>query len=75
MRTKELPWENLPAKAADLATPDWHLDILCEREDRLKRGEEPVIDWEQAKRETEELRLDSGAAPIRRRPKPQRGLH
>ena len=44
--TGGLPRRKVPEEAA----PEWHLQILEDRERRLAAGQEEVLDWEEAKR-------------------------
>jgi hypothetical protein len=50
LEAMETLWTDLCRNAPDLVTPDWHAKVLEEREHRLARGEEEVMDWEEAKR-------------------------
>lgn len=50
LRTMELIWDDL-CRTADFSSPEWHKDILQEREKRLKTGEEEILDWEEAKQQ------------------------
>jgi hypothetical protein len=35
----------------DIQSPSWHKQVLEEREERIRSGQETFIDWEKAKRE------------------------
>jgi len=48
LRTMELLWNDL-CQTTDFSSPDWHKDILDEREERLKNGEEEILDWTESK--------------------------
>ena len=48
LQTMELLWNNL-CQASDFSSPDWHKDILAEREERVERGEEEILDWTESK--------------------------
>jgi len=50
LRTMELLWADLSRNAPDELTPQWHLDVLEERAQRLAEGKEEVLDWEEAKK-------------------------
>jgi hypothetical protein len=50
LQAMEALWADLCRRAPDETTPEWHADILAERERRLAAGEETVLDWEEAKR-------------------------
>lgn len=49
LRLMDLLWADLSREAADFESPGWHAAALQETADRRRRGEETVIDWEQAK--------------------------
>ena len=56
LRLMELLWAELSRDDADFESPPWHADALRETSERRARGEETVMDWEEAK------------AKLRRRP-------
>ena len=39
---------------ADIASPDWHGDVLAERERLTSSGEEEFVAWDTAKKELRE---------------------
>jgi len=43
-------WDDLCRNASDVASPEWHKDVLNEREKKLKFGTDSFIDWEDAKK-------------------------
>lgn len=45
---------DLHKNEALIPVPDWHLDILREREQLVKEGQAHYIPWETAKKHTEE---------------------
>jgi hypothetical protein len=49
LHAMEALWADLCRRAPDATTPEWHADVLAERERRLAAGEEAVLDWEEAK--------------------------
>ena len=51
LQTMEALWENLTRKPEEFASPAWHEAVLRQREDRVKSGLDPSVDWEQAKSE------------------------
>ena len=51
MQAMEMLWDDFCREQPDFQSPDWHKDILLEREKRLKEGKEMFIDWKQAKKE------------------------
>jgi len=55
LETMEALWEDISRNEAVFASPDWHADVLREREKLIESGEAQFIDWEQAK---EELRKE-----------------
>jgi hypothetical protein len=46
----EALWQDLSRDEGNLPSPDWHKDILSEREASRQAGEETPIEWEAAKR-------------------------
>jgi hypothetical protein len=55
LETMEALWENLTRKPDEFASPGWHEIVLKQREESIKSGQEPSIDWEQAKSELRDL--------------------
>lgn len=51
MRAMELLWDDLCTNFHEFKSPDWHGDILKEREKGLQEGKDKFIDWQQAKKE------------------------
>jgi hypothetical protein len=51
LRVMEELWADLTRNEEEFESPAWHLEVLQEREERLKAGEEIPIDWETAKKE------------------------
>ena len=49
LKLMELLWAELSRDEAELESPTWHADALRETTERRDRGEETVLDWEQAK--------------------------
>ncbi|MBI4621277.1 MAG: addiction module protein [Desulfobacterales bacterium] len=49
IQTMETLWEDLCKKADSLSSPLWHKDILQEREEMIKNGDDEFVDWENAK--------------------------
>ncbi len=54
LRTMETIWQDLCRNEPKVPSPFWHRDVLEAREARVRDGREPIIDWEQAKRELRE---------------------
>jgi putative addiction module component len=42
-------WDSLCAKTGSIASPSWHGDILAEREEAIRNGNDDFEDWETAK--------------------------
>jgi putative addiction module component (TIGR02574 family) len=42
-------WEDLSRQPADLPSPQWHGDILAQRQAAVREGRTTFIDWETAK--------------------------
>ena len=51
LQVMEALWADLSQRAPDEAVPDWHADVLAERERRLTHGQEAIHDWEEVKRQ------------------------
>ncbi len=49
LKLLEILWADLSRDEAELESPAWHADALRETADRVARGEEQVLSWEQAK--------------------------
>jgi len=49
IRIMEEIWNDLCKNEKDLPSPSWHENVLNEREERLKKGDEKFVDWEEAK--------------------------
>ena len=49
IQTMESLWESLLKENSEIASPDWHGDILAEREAAIERGEVQFEDWKTAK--------------------------
>jgi len=44
-------WADLTRNEKEFESPAWHLEVLQQREARLKEGEEMPLDWETVKKE------------------------
>jgi len=51
LRLMEALWQDLSRNAEALESPEWHRDVLEEREKRIASGEACFSDWEQAKKD------------------------
>jgi len=54
LRLMEALWQNLSTTASEVASPEWHGDVLSERDRLTASGEETFIDWETAKKQLRE---------------------
>ena len=54
LRLMEALWQDLSGEGTDVASPDWHGDVVLERDRLIESGEESFIDWESAKKELRE---------------------
>lgn len=55
IRVMEAIWDDLCRRAEAVQSPDWHGEILAEREAAIERGEDQFEDFETAK---EKIRSD-----------------
>ncbi len=51
LRLMEALWADLSRDEAEVESPAWHADALRETSERVARGEEKKLAWEQAKAE------------------------
>jgi len=49
LRAMEALWEDLRRNEESVPIPEWHRRALRETRERAERGEEAVLDWEEAK--------------------------
>ena len=49
----ETVWSEISSEPENIEVPQWHKDILDEREEELSAGREEVIDWAEAKAQIE----------------------
>jgi hypothetical protein len=49
LKLMETLWLELSRDEAEVESPAWHAEALRETSERVARGEEEVLDWEQAK--------------------------
>jgi putative addiction module component (TIGR02574 family) len=47
----EALWESISQREEQLEVPQWHKDILDERERLVKEGKAKFVDWEEAKKQ------------------------
>ena len=50
----EAIWEDLSREEQNLEVPQWHKELLDERERLLAEGKAKFVDWEEAKRQINE---------------------
>ncbi len=50
IRIMESLWDDLCDTAGSTLSPDWHGQVLADREAAVSDGEHEVMDWEAAKR-------------------------
>ncbi len=50
----EAIWNDLAKHEETLESPDWHEEVLKDREEALASGEATVSDWKEAKRRISE---------------------
>ena len=53
IQAMELIWSDL-CTSADIELPDWHTSILVDREQRQAKGQDPLTDWQSAKKHIRE---------------------
>jgi len=51
LRMMEALWDDIAPLEAELEIPQWHKDLLDERERLVAEGKASFIDWETAKRQ------------------------
>jgi hypothetical protein len=49
LRLREMLWADLSRDETEFESPAWHAAVLRETSERRARGEESVMDWEDAK--------------------------
>ena len=47
-------WDDLCKNSGDITSPDWHENILAEREHQIQNNKAKFIDWEMAKKNIRE---------------------
>jgi len=50
IQTMEALWDDLCHQPGSIASPDWHGEVLHEREAAIGRGDEVFEEWETAKK-------------------------
>ena len=54
LRAMEALWDDLCRREEDVPVPQWHKDLLDERERLVEQGKARFIDWETAKKRISE---------------------
>ena len=54
IQVMESLWDDLCGTAASTLSPDWHRNVLAERNAAVLAGEDEIIDWETAKKKISE---------------------
>ena len=54
IQVMESLWDDLCGTAGSALIPDWHRNVLAERETAVLAGEDEVIGWESAKKKIAE---------------------
>lgn len=49
--TMEVLWDDISNTSSDYPSPEWHGQLLYERENNLKNGRDEFEDWETVKRD------------------------
>ncbi len=49
IQTMERLWDSLLHEKTEIAPPEWHGEVIAEREAAIERGEAHFEDWETAK--------------------------
>lgn len=57
LMTMENIWKNLCKNADSLSSPDWHRDVLLEREKDERNGNNKFQNWDKAKKEIQNKTL------------------
>ncbi|MGA2656798.1 MAG: addiction module protein [Verrucomicrobiota bacterium] len=50
LRAMEALWDDLCRREEDVPVPQWHKDLLDERERLVQEGKAQFVDWETAKK-------------------------
>ena len=51
LRLMEALWDGIVPEEAELQVPQWHKDLLDEREEAIREGRAEFIDWNTAKQQ------------------------
>jgi len=47
----EMLWDDICRDLPDISSPDWHGELLKQREMDVKQGKDEFVDWEEAKKD------------------------
>lgn len=50
LRAMEALWDDLCQREEDVSVPEWHRELLDERERLIEQGKAQFLDWETAKK-------------------------
>ncbi len=50
----ETVWSEIATNPSQVEVPQWHKDILDDRDLALKEGREAVLEWDEAKKQIEQ---------------------
>ena len=53
LRLLEAVWGDLSLEPDKIEVPQWHKDILDERDQAVQAGRDQILEWEEAKKEIE----------------------
>ena len=51
LETMESIWQDLCKSEKQVTSPEWHNDVLSERETRVQDGDEQFVSWVKAKKD------------------------
>jgi hypothetical protein len=51
LQVMEALWADLSRNEQEIESPAWHQQVLRERDERVRSGQESFIDWETAKQQ------------------------
>jgi hypothetical protein len=54
LRVMEAIWDDISREEENLEVPQWHKDLLEERERLIAEGKAKFVDWEEAKQQIKE---------------------
>ena len=63
LRAMEELWEDLSRNEEDFVSPEWHGEVLREREEALNNGEDKFVPWEEAKKTLDTLKVQAPKNP------------